>query len=60
MPMDLNHLLHRHQLSLMAADTSLTPREQRAHAEFAREYSDEIARRREVLGAGRALPGYVT
>jgi hypothetical protein len=57
---DLNHLLHRHQLSLMAADNSLSPREQRAHAQFAREYSDEIARRRQVLGAGRALPGYVT
>jgi hypothetical protein len=58
--MDLNHLLHRHQLSLMAADHSLSAREQLAHAQFAREFSDEIARRREVLGAGRALPGYVT
>ena len=55
--MDLNNLLRRHQLSLMVADRSMSPREQRAHAQFAREYSDQIARTREALGAGRALPG---
>ena len=58
--MDLNKLLRRHQLSLMVADRSMSPREQRAHAQFAREYSDQIARTREALGAGRALPGSVT
>jgi len=58
--MDLNNLLRRHQLSLMVADRSMSPREQRAHAQFAREYSDQIARTREALGAGRALPGSVT
>ncbi len=58
--MDLNTLLRRHQLSLMVADDSLSPSEKRAHEQFAREYSDEIARRREALGAARAQPGSVT
>jgi hypothetical protein len=58
--MDLNFLLRRHQLSLMVADRSMGPREKRAHEQFAREYSDQIARTREALGAGPALPGSVT
>ena len=58
--MDLNKLLHRHQLSLKVADKSMSPREKLAHAQFAREYSDEIARRRAELGAASALPGSVT
>jgi hypothetical protein len=58
--MDLNTLLRRHQLSLMVADCSLSPGEKRAHEQFAREYSQQIARIREGLGAGRALPGSVT
>jgi hypothetical protein len=60
--MDFNNLLRRNQLSLMVADRWMSPREQRAHAQFSREYSEEIARRREALGVdlstrGRALPG---
>jgi hypothetical protein len=58
--MDLNTLLRRHQLSLMAADRSLSPREQRAHDQFARDYADQIRAVREALGAGRTLPGSVT
>jgi hypothetical protein len=58
--MDLNSLLRRHQLSLIAGDRAMGPREQRAHAQFAREFSEEIARRRAELGAGPALPGSVT
>jgi hypothetical protein len=58
--MDLNALLRRHQRSLMVADSSLSPSEKRAHAQFAREYSEQIARTREALGAARALPGSVT
>jgi hypothetical protein len=58
--MDLNSLLRRHQLSLMVADRSLSTREKLAHEQFAREYSEEIARRREALGTARALPGSVT
>jgi hypothetical protein len=57
---DLNTLLRWHQLSLMAGDRSMSPREKRAHEQFAREYSEQIARTRETLGAGRALPGSVT
>jgi hypothetical protein len=59
MIMDLNSLLRRHQLSLMVADHAMSPREKLAHEQFAREYSEEIARRREALGVGRALPGAV-
>lgn len=55
--MDLNTLLRRHQLSLMVAGGSMTPREKRAHAQFAREISDQMGRTREALGA---LPGSVT
>jgi hypothetical protein len=58
--MDLNSLLLRHQLSLMVADRSLSPSEKRAHAQFAREISEQIGNTREALGAGRALPGSVT
>jgi len=58
--MDLNSLLRRHQLSLMIADRSLTPLEKRAHEQFAREYSEQIFRTREALGAGPSRPGSVT
>ena len=58
--MDLNSLLHRHQLSLMITDWTLTPREQRAHEQFGREYAEQIRLTRDVLGAGPALPGSVT
>ena len=58
--MDLNSLLHRHQRSLMFADHSLSPRDQRAHDQFARDYADQIRAMRDSLGAGRALPGSVT
>lgn len=58
--MDLNSLLRRHQLSLMAGDRSLSPREQRAHAQFAREFAEQIRLTRDALGAGPASPGAVT
>lgn len=64
--MDLNALLRRNQLSLMAGDRSMSPREKLAHAQFAREISEQVGRTREALGAnpvtqtGRALPGSVT
>ena len=58
--MDLNKLLHRHQLSLMVADRSLSWREKRAHDQFARDYADQIRAVRDALGAGRARPGSVT
>ena len=58
--MDLNSLLRRHQLSLMIGDRSLTPREKRAHAQFARDYAEQIHFVREALGARPTRPGSVT
>ena len=58
--MDLNALLRRNQLSLMVGDRSMSPREKLAHAQFAREISEQVGRTREARGAGRALPGSVT
>lgn len=57
--MDLNNLLRRNRLSLMAGDPSMTSREKRAHAQFAREISEQNGRTREALGAAPALPGSV-
>lgn len=58
--MDLNSLLHRHQLSLMAADRSMGPHEKRAHEQFARDYAERIHLVRDALGAGPATPGSIT
>jgi hypothetical protein len=58
--MDLNRLLHRHQLSVMNVGRSLSPREKRAHGQFAREYAEQIGSMREALGATPARPGFVT
>lgn len=55
--MDLNSLLHRNRLSLMKADRSLSPREQRAHDQFARDYAEQVGLARDALGAPPALPG---
>ena len=51
--MDLNSLLRRNQISLMAADTSMTPRDKRAHQQFARDYAEQIQFLRDALGAHR-------
>ena len=58
--MDLNRLLHRHQLSLINVAQSLSLREKRAHDQFAREYAEQIGSMREALGAAPARPGFVT
>jgi hypothetical protein len=58
--MDLNSLLRRHQLSLMAADRSMTSRDRQAHQQFARDYAEHIISVRDALGAVPALPGSVT
>ena len=58
--MDLNFLLHQHQLSLMIADRALTSRERRVHDQFAREFADQIRFTRSALGAASSLPGSVT
>ena len=58
--MHLNSLLRKHQLSLMAADRSMTLRDKRAHAQFAREYAEQIHLVRDALGARPAPQGAVT
>jgi len=58
--MDLNSLLCRHQLSLMAFERSLTPGDKRAHQQFARGYAEQIHLVRAALGASPASPGAVT
>ena len=55
--MDLNSLLQRHQLSLMKADVPLTPREQRAHDQFARDYAEQVGLVRDAIGQRPAAPG---
>jgi hypothetical protein len=57
---DLNKLLERHQRSLINADRSLSPRDKRAHDQFAREYAEQIQFVRAALGASPASPGAVT
>lgn len=58
--MDLNSLLRRHQLSLMRAERSMTPRDKRAYEQFADDYAEQIHFFRDALGAGPALRGSVT
>jgi hypothetical protein len=58
--LDLNSLLQRHQLSLMIADRTLVPGQQRAHEQFARDYAEQIRCTRDALGADSARPGAVT
>ena len=55
--MDLNSLLRRHRLSLMKADVALTPREQRAHDQFARDYAEQAGLVRDAVGHRPAVPG---
>lgn len=57
--MDLNSLLRRNQLSLIAADHSMTPRDKRAHQQFARDYAEHAHILRDALGAAPALPSPV-
>jgi hypothetical protein len=44
----------------MSADRSLSPREKRAHDQFARDYAEQIRSVREALGAAPSLSGSVT
>ena len=47
--MDLESLLERNRRSLTKPDPSLTPREQRAHDQFAREYAEQTRMTRDAL-----------
>lgn len=55
--MDLDTLLERHRRSLMIASAAMSPRERRAHAQFARDYAEQIKAVRDSLGVAPALPG---
>jgi hypothetical protein len=57
---DLNSLLHRHQLSLMLAERAPSSRERRVQHQFAREFAEQIQATRNALGAGRPPAGSVT
>jgi len=57
---DLNSLLHRHQLSLMLAERAPSSRERRVQHQFAREFAEQIQATRNALGAGRPATGSVT
>ena len=57
--MDLNSLLSRNQHSLMATNRSMTPRDKRAHEQFARDYAEQIYIVQDAFGAPRSLPGSV-
>lgn len=52
--MPLNHLLHRHQVSLMRAAASATVEARRAHEGLVAGYADRIAALTEPAGATTA------
>ena len=52
--MDLNYLLHRHQVSLMRADAASSVEARHAHLGLAREYATRITRIHRRLGAAPA------
>jgi len=47
--MDLEFLLERNRRALIKPDASLTPREGRAHDQFAREYAEQTRMTRDAL-----------
>lgn len=55
--MDLNQLLHRHQISLMQLDRAESAEERRAHSQFASDYAVKIQSARDALGAPAHLRG---
>ena len=53
--MDLNHLLHRHQISLMRADAATSPEARFSHRGLARGYAARILAMREGFGAAQPV-----
>ena len=49
--MDLNHLIHRHQVSLMRADEAACGEARHAHRRLASAYAGQISEFRAELGA---------
>jgi hypothetical protein len=58
--MDLNQLLHRHQLSLMRVDRAATAEERLSHQRFVQDYAERIHVVRSQLGATSVLRGPLT
>jgi len=52
---DLNQLLHRHQVALMQLDRAESPEDRRAHSQFASDYAEKIHIARDELGAPAQL-----
>jgi hypothetical protein len=57
---DLNLLLHRHQLSLMLQANAANEEERRAYRQFARDYFVRIQMMRTESGAPDAVCGFPT
>ena len=53
--MDLNYILHRHQLALMQADVAVSTEARKAHRAFAREYASHIRTAQSLSGATARL-----
>lgn len=58
--MDLNLLLHRHQVALMRQEKAANEEERRAFRQFAQDYSVRIRMTREEGGAPDAVTGFPT
>jgi hypothetical protein len=58
--MDLNLLLHRHQLALMLQERAANDEERRAYHQFARDYFVRIQMTRTESGAPNAVCGFPT
>jgi hypothetical protein len=58
--MDLNLLLHRHQIALMLQEKAANEEERRAYCQFARDYSVQIQMTRTQSGAPDAVCGFPT
>ena len=58
--MDLNLLLHRHQVALMRQERAANEEERRAYCQFARDYSVQIRTSRTESGALDLVTGFPT
>ena len=58
--MDLNQLLHRHQVALMRQEKAASEEERRSYVHFAREFSVQIMMFRSKSGGLSAVCGFPT
>jgi hypothetical protein len=58
--MDLNSLLHRHQIALMRQERAANAEERLAYRQFARDYAVKIQITRSKGGAPDAVCGFPT